>query len=46
MTRAFRNTPAFWSDPFNSRRNIQLNFENIIAGHEILAENKLFPKLF
>jgi hypothetical protein len=46
MTRAFQNTPEFWSDPFNSRRNIQLNFENRIAGHEILAENAPFSKLF
>ena len=46
MTRAFRNTPAFRSDPFNSRRNMQLKFENAISLHEILAENEPFSKLF
>ena len=46
MTRAFRNTPVFWSDSFNSRSNLQLNFENRISGYEILAKNYLFSRLF
>jgi hypothetical protein len=46
MSRAFRNTPAFWSDLLNSRRNTQLKFENTISLHEILAWNESFSRLF